>query len=45
MRVVTPQIAWSYEIEPIHSVSFSLATQELAVAGNDSSQERIFLRV
>lgn len=44
MRFATPQLAWSFDIEPIHSVDFHPRRAELLVGGADSSGEGVFLR-
>lgn len=45
MKVITPNIAWNYEVEPINSIDFRPNTREIAVVGSDSSGEQTYMRV
>lgn len=45
MQFVTPQIAWSFEVDAIHSIDFSPFEGLLAVGGADSTGDGVYIRV
>ena len=45
MEFLTPELAWTFEVDAIHSVDFSPFGNMLAVGGADSTDEQVFIRV
>ena len=45
MEFLTPELAWTFEVDAIHSVHFSPLGDILAVGGADSTDEQVFIRV